>query len=331
VKTRTTLLSSLLLTTSLGIASLGGCSDTAPSVDGSPLEEPGLPPRGSTSADASTRAPADTNLFPKADAGAPDDAKPNVGLPPAPACELDTRTIYFEGARKIESITAYGRYWSREVFIDGSWKDGVGFPAPLVNESKFMNGPCAGNPSCSLETRVVYFDSGKKIESTTAYGKLFAWTFQPNGTPSALAGYPQLLSSSAPLASGPCAGSGSGCAIDTRAVWVEGNQKIESITAGNKLWSFTLGDGGQRTALSSNGAPLASVPRFAAGPCFGYESACVFDTRTVYVDGEGTKREEITARGRLWAYILGADDSMLGLLTNGTPLVDIPRLKPMCP
>ncbi|HVM69605.1 MAG TPA: hypothetical protein VM204_07195, partial [Gaiellaceae bacterium] len=59
---------------------------------------------------------------------------------------LDTRTVYFEAGRKIESITAYGKYWSRELLADGSHREAVGFPTPVASEPKFAGGPCQGAP-----------------------------------------------------------------------------------------------------------------------------------------------------------------------------------------
>lgn len=267
------------------------------------------------------------------DAGSPfsDDAGIiGTPLPAAPACALDTRSVYIEGARKLESITAYGRYWSREVKPDGSANEGGGFPHAVLDEDKFAKGPCAGRAPCVLDSRVIHFEGNEKLESTTAYGRSFLWSFGADGSPKAKPGFPQVLTVAPALANGPCAGKGDACKLDTRSIELVGGVKVETITAYGRLHRFSV-IGEARTPLAPTDVTLETVTRYAAGPCRGQPvAACTFDTQTIYVDSDGVKSEEITAQGRLWVFRFAANDSVITTTVDGATLVDIPRFAGPC-
>lgn len=257
------------------------------------------------------------------------EAPPAPG-PVAPACVLDTRAVYMQDGRKLESITAYGRYWSREL-KNGTSIEGVGFPRLVVDEAKFASGPCAGKPSCVLDTRVVWFDGGAKTESTTANGTSWSWTFDSQGAPVAAKGFPQPLTATTAFRDGPCAHAGGGtCTFDTRTIEVLGASKVETITAYGRWFEYALAADLSRTPRIG-GQGLASIPRLVSGPCKDQSPGdCALDTRTVYTDFDGRRTEEITARGRLWAYRLNAAGELLSTITDGVPLVNIARLAGPC-
>jgi hypothetical protein len=284
-----------------------------------------------------------TVLYPTDEAGSPfdavdaaTDAAPDAGSKPAPlgpvapACKLDTRAVYIQDGRKLESITAYGRYWSRELKNGGSF-EGVGFPHAVLAEPKFANGPCAGKPGCTLDTRVIWFNGAAKTESTTSYGTSWSWTFDAQGGPVPAPGSPQPLTATTAFRDGPCAlAGGAACAFDTRTLEMTAAGRIESITAYGRWFEYIVASDLTRTSRVT-GLVLSNIPRLAAGPCKDQPaSACSLDTRTIYTDLDGSRTEEITARGRLWVYRLAANDSVLATVTDGSPLVGIARLTAPC-
>lgn len=263
---------------------------------------------------------------------------PIASLPDVPACPIETRAVYIEGPRKIESITARGTYWSREVFSNGTVQNADGFPTPVATEPKFTNanGPCAGKgTACAFDARAIYFDgASRKVETIAAFGKLYAWTFDASYNPISLPGYPQAMTANALVRSGPCPTDS--CKIDTRAVWrAPDGQVHESFTANGRIWSYTLGEGGARAIaqpLAAYGMTLTSIPRYLTGPCISLapNAQCTFDTRTLYPLGNGHVAEEITARGRLWTFELDANDAVIAAPVQGTPLVSIPSFQEIC-
>jgi len=262
---------------------------------------------------------------------------PVASLPDVPACPIETRAVYIEGSRKIESITARGTYWSREVFSNGTVENADGFPTPVATEPKFVNanGPCAGKgTACAFDARAIYFDgASRKVETIAAFGKLYAWTFDASYNPISLPGYPQAMTANALVRSGPCPTDS--CHIDTRAVWRADGQVHESFTANGRIWSYTLGEGGARAIaqpLATYGMTLTSIPRYLTGPCISLapNAQCSFDTRTLYPLANGHIAEEITARGRLWTFELDANDAVIAAPIQGTPLVSIPSFQEIC-
>lgn len=95
------------------------------------------------------------------------------------SCTFDTRTMYYDSdGSRIESITAYGRYWNFRSPISGGWLPMDKNGSDLTSESRYANGPCSGKTagSCTFDTRNIFVQNdGKKIETITAYGKY--WNF----------------------------------------------------------------------------------------------------------------------------------------------------------
>lgn len=265
-----------------------------------------------------------------ADAGSAADAAVTPPKPEAPACKLDTRAVYTQNGRKLESITAHGQYWSRELTGD-SFIEGVSYPHAVTAEPKYANGPCGGRADCTLDSRVIWFDGPTKIESTTAYGNSFSWTFDANGGPVSQAGFPQAISATPAFRDGPCTyAGGAACAFDTRTLEATSAGRIETVTAYGRWFEYVVSPSLARTPVVV-GQALDSIPRLAAGACKGQPAgACVLDTRTIYTDLDGARMEEVTARGRLWAYRLDAAGAVVATVTGGMPLVDIPRLAGPC-
>ncbi len=342
--------------TALTAAAAVACGDATPS-DDVPVEDDPVPRRGRGSSEpalnpnrdgstelgspAADRSRADASLDGSAaDSGGKDGASPPpapaVPPPPAPACKLDTRAVYTQDGRKIESITGYGRYWSRELKANGASIEGVGFPTKVTDEQKF-SGPCGGRPSCALDSRAIWFDSGIKIESTTAYGVSWAWSFDAQGQPAARPGYPRALTATTAYRDGPCAfagaagAGGAACVLDTRSLEATSGGRVETITAYGRWFEYLVGANDTHTPRGATGSLLTSIPRLAAGACNGQSSAaCVLDTRTIYTDLDGTRIEEVTARGRLWVYRLDGAGNVLSTPVDGTALVNIARFAGPC-
>lgn len=91
------------------------------------------------------------------------------------------------------------------------------------------------------------------------------------------------------------------CRFDSRTFVLSGDVLLESITAYGRYWNFRADDG---SPLPGNGADLATVGRYAAGPCAGRPAgACVFDTRTFVMSGDQLL-ESILGHGRYWNFTL---------------------------
>lgn len=331
--TRRALVALLTLLGGSGIA----CSGTTIE-DDLPVDDE-LPPRSATKKDGGTGerggsissggegSSRGSSLPGSSDAGR--DARADGSSSTTAACKLDTRTIYVTGGRKVESITAYGKYWSREVKADGSAIEAADFPHSVVSDPKFATGPCSGRSSCTLDTRVVWFDGAQKIESTTAYGTAWQWTFAADGSP-VLGGAGAPATSVAAWSAGPCASAGSTCTFDTRVIDTTTGGKVEVITAYGKWYEYALANG-VRTPRSTFGVSIESISRFATGACSGQTAGnCALDTRTVYVDLDGSRIEEVTARNRLWVHRLSPSDGVITVLVGGAPIVDTPRLSGPC-
>jgi hypothetical protein len=265
------------------------------------------------------------------EASAPEAAPADDSLPPVPACALDTRTVYVEAGRKIESITAYGRYWSRSLDAVGNATEAADFPRTVIDEPKFASGPCAGTTStCTLDTRVVYFEGGTKLESTTANGSVHLWSFA-NGAHVIAPGYPRSLTSAYAYPMGPCEGAGTSCRFDARSIEIRGGAALETITAHGQWYEALVAADGTRKRYDDGPRYLDDIARLATGPCKGQTPhACVLDTRTVYRDLDGSRIEEITAQGRLWVFRLSETDEVRATIAAGTALASIPRFSTIC-
>lgn len=303
------------------LAACASSASTAPPLDD---VEDAAPARPSPAAKSERLEPAATP-----DAGGGDGGD---GQSPQDAgCKLDTRTVYIQDGKKIESITANGRSFVRVLASDGSAEEGAGFPRETASDPKYADGPCAGRTSCSFDSRVVYFDGSTKVESLTARGWYYVYGFQPDGTPFASPGFPQPLTQTPAFAAGPCAlAKGDACTFDTRTLEMRSGTKVETITAYGRWFEYVVTPDLARSPRAIGGAYLDDVPRL-AGPCSGQPNhECTLDTRTVYLDLDGVRSEEITARGRLWVFRLAADDSLLATPVDGVPLSTVGRFVGPC-
>lgn len=154
------------------------------------------------------------------------------------ACKLDTISVVdYPGFGKVESMTAYGRYWNFDA--QGNALPGSG--SSLFSVERYSEGPCVwAGSTCVFDTRTLIVDPswGGLVESITAYGRY--WNFQQGG---ALINSDSLLSV-ARYASGPCAWrpAGSTCRFDTRELVREAaGSRLETITAYGRYFEWRDG------------------------------------------------------------------------------------------
>ncbi|MBI2196783.1 hypothetical protein HYU45_04215 [Candidatus Daviesbacteria bacterium] len=84
--------------------------------------------------------------------------------------------MYYEtDGSRIESITAYGRYWNFRSPTSGGWEVMSGSGSSLTSVDRYASGPCSGQTTCTFDSRTMLVKDGKKTESITAYGKY--WNF----------------------------------------------------------------------------------------------------------------------------------------------------------
>jgi hypothetical protein len=241
------------------------------------------------------------------------------GTGPAPGCVFDTHTVFMFQGRVVESITSHGHLFNFEA-------DGSPWPTngmDLTQVPYFAAGPCAGQApgTCKLDTRTfALFPGNHLIEFVTAAGR--SWAFE-NGT---------ATDSGTDLATSQryaeiCQLRGPGpCTFDTRTFVNINDQLIEAITAYGRYFAFDR----QGNRSRDNGADLAAVPRYAAGPCQGRTAGqCTFDTRT-YGLAEGRTVEIVTANGRLWRYLAGEQSGFAEVQPSGVPSLDVATWKAAC-
>ena len=172
-------------------------------------------------------------------------------------CKLDSRAVSTDrNGRRIESITAYGRYYN---FTNGAPWSSNGSLLTGVARYVAENGPCAGHTGadCVFDSRTVSTDSrGHVIESISAYGRYYNFD---NGAPWASNGSLQTSVARYVAADGPCAGrTGTDCRFESRTLARDATGKItESITAYGRHFNFTDG-----APWPGNGSSLASVARY---------------------------------------------------------------------
>jgi hypothetical protein len=100
------------------------------------------------------------------------------------------------------------------------------------------------------------------------------------------------------IAPGPLPQSGIGCVVDTHSTMRTDGRLIESLTSNGRLYNFEING----AAWQGNGADVATVAHYAAGPCAGIPAgSCRFDTRA-FVNVNGTVLEYITAYGKNWTW-----------------------------
>ncbi len=265
----------------------------------------------------------------------PCNANPNQNTP----CTFDTRNIIDQpNGDKIESITAYGRYWNFD--INNNYNPFPDNGSVLTSISRYFDNstnpqlrPCNANPNqgtlCTFDSREVQLNpDDTKTESITAYGRYWVFNVLPNGGFSVIASgslLDVLRYGNVPCRDQQTAGA---CNLDTRSISVGGNgHLIESITAYGRYWNYDIEDG--YLQLAGNGSDLLTVPRYAYvdinnsnnnGPCAELAPySCTFDTRLVYFDPwVGTRIEFITAYGKYWKYDANDGHSVLerGELTS---------------
>jgi hypothetical protein len=183
-------------------------------------------------------------------------AGPCAGVP-AGTCRFDTRAFVNVNGQVLEYISAYGRNWT---FDDGIATDSG---SDLASSARYYEA-CAGRiGACKFDTRMFFYDQGRYIESITAYGRIFEYTFAGEGGeyPTALNG--RDLTSIAYYAQGPCAGKGAGqCVFNGRTLLEYNGQTVEVITAYGMVWRFAGG-----VAVAPSGQPAYAQSPWNQGMC----------------------------------------------------------------
>ena len=125
-----------------------------------------------------------------------------AGRLPGQACRFSTRAFVNLDGQLLETITAYGKYFTY---------DSAGRRAPdngidLTQVPRYAAGPCVGAPygQCRLDTRTYGLADGQTVEIVTARGFVWRWLaggttvfaeVQPSGVP---------MTNVASWAGGPC-------------------------------------------------------------------------------------------------------------------------------
>jgi|GEM_PF-2330083 len=216
-------------------------------------------------------------------------------------CVFDSRTMFYnpDGSRT-ESITAYGKYWNWNSPSAGVFNPDGNNGSDLTSVSRYASGPCAGRSPCVFDSRTMFYNpDGSRTESITAYGRYWNWNSPSAGVFNADPANGSELSSVSRYASGPCSGR-SYCTFDSRTMFYNPDgSRTESITAYGRYWNWNSPSAGVFNADPANGSELSSVSRYASGPCVGI-SPCVFDSRTMFYNPDGSRTESITAYGKYW-------------------------------
>ncbi len=241
---------------------------------------------------------------------------------PAGPCAFDTHAVVLEGSRVVHTVTAAGRHFAFE--SNGAAWSSNGMD--LTEVPHFAAGPCAGQAkgACKLDTRAFLLVAGRRVESITAYGKLYHFEGTRPGETNG-----QDLSAVARFANGPCKDKAPGtCTLDTRVFVTVGNVIVESITAYGKMFAFDAAG----KAAADNGLGLTSVARYAAGPCKDKApGTCTFDTRAFTVE-DGSVVEVVTAGGMVWRWQVAGPAAGSEVQPSGVPSSTVaPWKTAICP
>ncbi len=234
-------------------------------------------------------------------------------------CDFSTRTFLMMGGKLIESITAGNRYFN----FDGDSKL-AGSGSTLASVARYKNNICkdVADDQCTFETRVIYKNGVKEYESITAFGKVFDF----DASTSAFLGALDLKTVARYIAAtGPCSPTltdnhKKACVFDTRMIHNFDGALVESVTAYGRFFNWSINE--SYKAWPTNGNSLASVERYAAGPCAGKADACKFSSRTMYVAG-GKEHESISAYGKFFNF--DATNSYTAWPSNGSFLSTVSR------
>lgn len=161
-------------------------------------------------------------------------------------CVFDSRHIYYDtNGNKIETITAYGRYYN---YTNGTAVSSNG--GTLTSVSRYSSGPCAGKSgtNCKFDNRVIYIEgNGHRIESIYAYGRYYHFDLDNSKTPwSSNGSYSTGVSRYTKTdGTGACAERTSSlCTFDTRTIYVtSAGETIESISAYGKYYNYVQQNG----------------------------------------------------------------------------------------
>lgn len=175
-------------------------------------------------------------------------------------CKLDTRTFVPVKDTLVESITAYGSYWTFNAA-------GVATSTDLALMPRYQSGgPCEGRApgTCKFDTRTFQVIGTDVIESITAYGKTF--DYGVDGTP--LPGSGQDLTTIPRYAAGPCAGKAAGqCVFNTRLLEEVAGHVLETVTAQGKVFHYEANGAAAFAEVQPSNVAVTTIEPWASGVC----------------------------------------------------------------
>jgi hypothetical protein len=198
------------------------------------------------------------------------------------SCNFDSRTIATINGKRIEFVTAYGRYWKWEIVNSNTYTLlSNGILNGVNGVPRYNNGPCQGKTpgSCTFDSLAIVTLGGRQIESVTAYGKYWNWDANtgellPNGG--------ELLYSVQRYKDGPCQPTltkGLPCKFDSREFFSVNGGVLESVTAYGRYWNFDSRNN-YNPVEGNAGGELTKVDHYGYSACNGQaEGTCTFGTR----------------------------------------------------
>jgi hypothetical protein len=175
-------------------------------------------------------------------------------------CKLDTRTFVPVNDTLVESVTAYGSYWSFDA-------KGVATSTDLALMPRYQTGgPCEGRApgTCKFDTRTFQVIGTDVVESITAYGKTFDYGI--DGTP--LPGSGQDLTTIPRYAAGPCAGKAAGqCVFNTRLLEEIAGHVLETVTAQGKVFHYEANGAAAFAEVQPSNVAVTTIEPWASGVC----------------------------------------------------------------
>ena len=191
-------------------------------------------------------------------------------------CKFDSRTIATINGKRLESVTAYGKFWNWE--IDNNYK--LASSGNLKNVTRYASGPCqnVGSNDCVFDTRAIVTLGGRQMESVTAYGQFWNWDANTGQFLSS-----GILANVDRYGKGPCQNYTNffllSCQFGSREFFSVSGGFLESVTAYGKFWNFESQKNYQPIEGPA-GKDLTEVQRYKEGPCKDrVRGDCNFDTR----------------------------------------------------
>ncbi|MBD3363309.1 hypothetical protein GF362_06325 [Candidatus Dojkabacteria bacterium] len=197
-------------------------------------------------------------------------------------CKIDTSTIFMQKGRKVEIITAYGRYWNIELFNNLEDNFDIRSTEYLTDVERYSKGPCKGKVECRFDTHLITnTEDGQLYELITLDGKFWDYYYNYSEGKWELDNNEKRLDEVDKYEKGPCKYSmpGSVCKFDTYSTYKINNYHIEHITAYNRQYLYILDN---QEFESPDLRFLDEISIFEEGPCTKtLDKNCEFRTLSV--------------------------------------------------